>query len=677
MEEYNGYVGAPYNFIELNKKVNQKNEEELPSHGQIDSGKKSGIIEYEIEAKTPIMIDDGKGKFYRNVYGNFAIPGSSVRGLVRSNMQILSFSTVADDIQNGKFMFRNVANGKEKDYYNEVLGNKTVQYNLSKGKKGQFSVLENVRAGYIRNAGNKYEIIPTKVDTLSNESGSMNYYLVSERKIIESNDKHFSFLLEHDPYILQNTRAEFKQKTDKQNRVHYRGISNDNYSPYYMKISYEVSGIRNVSGIDKWGKLSHNGYLVSTGQMSEKKAIYVIPEIDESKGVIPISAQDIDDFKRDYEGRKNQVEAMEAEGNKGFFDLPAMGETKPVFYIQLDGKLYFGFTPRLRLFYDKEIYEGLSKQQKDTKVDYCKAIFGYSDQQGSYKTRVSFLDAEAVKEKGVSKGVKLVLASPKPTSYLDYLTSADHEPVSYNDDFELRGVKQYWLKTFAIEGQAVKNDNTSSSFQPLKEGTIFKGTIRFENLSDEELGMLLWSLALEKNSNQNIGKAKAYGYGRISVKVTGLRTLKYDEMYRSTALSLNPYDLDFADKYIEFAKTAMTTFLGQDVMANARIKHFFMMKDATKILDNDKTRYMSIEEKDGKEYQNRVRDKVMLPSVEDVVNGKPIMYERNKKKGRSGVKGNSRENKDWKDYKEKQKKTSSQSCSTSMKDLFKGIKLDN
>lgn len=647
MEEYKGYVGAPYNFIELNKKVNKKNKEDLPSHGQIDPEKKSGVIEYEIEAKTPIMIDDGNGNFYRNVYGKAAIPGSSVRGLVRSNMQILSFSSVADDIQNGKFMFRNVANGKEKEYYNEVLGNKTIQYNLSKEKKGQFSVLSNVCAGYIRNDGNKFVIVPTKVDTLDKNSGSMNYYVVSERKIIENNDKNFYFLLEHDPYILQNTRTEFKQIIDKKNRVHYKGISNDNYHPYYMKISYEISGVKNVSGIDEWGKLSHNGYLVSTGQMSEKKAIYVIPEMDESKGVIPIPPSDIDDFKRDYEGRKNQVEAMEEEGNKGYFNLPVPGEIKPVFYIQYGGKLYFGFTPRLRLFYDKEIYEGLSKSQKNTTMDYCKAIFGYSDQRGSYKTRVSFLDAEIDEEKEGSKAVKLVLASPKPTSYLDYLTSADHKAVSYNDDFELRGVKQYWLKTSAIEGQAVKNDNTASSFRPLKEGAVFKGTVQFENLSDEELGMLLWSLVLKENSNQNIGKAKAYGYGRISVKVTGLKILKYDEMYQSAVLSLNPYDSDSPDAYIESAKKAMTTFLGHEVMEDARIKHFFMMKDATRILDNDQTRYMSIEKK---EYQKRVHDSVMLPSVKDFSNKKSIMNKAQKKK---------------------KERNQSQSCGTSLGDLIK------
>jgi CRISPR-associated protein (TIGR03986 family) len=463
--EYYGYVGAPYNFIEMNQVVYEK--KQIQPHDEIDTQKHTGEIEYEIEAITPVMVDDGKGNFYRNIYNEMAIPGSTMRGFVRNNMQILSFSSFADDIQDGRLMYRNVAAGKDKNLYNkEKLGYDTITYTRADGTQGSMSVLKNVKAGYIRNDGGKYSILRNVVDSQISEE-EMDYYVINERKIIESMDENFNFLLYHKPYIMQNhiepadpykCDKPFEEWTDRSGKKHYKGNENKEYHPYAIEVSYELSGTGNITAVDEKDKLSHNGYLLSTGKMSEKKAIYIIPEIDEGGDIIPIYQHYIDDFKRDYEGRKNQVEAME-KGAKGFFSLPQNGETKPVFYIQLgDENLYFGFTPRLRIFYDKSIYDGINAEQKNTVSDYCNSIFGYSYDNESYKTRVSFSDVIKLSGNETSKVEKRVLGSPKPTSYLDYLTSEENKAVSYNDDFELRGVKQYWLKGDTVNGESIKND---------------------------------------------------------------------------------------------------------------------------------------------------------------------------------------------------------------------------
>ena len=47
---------------------------------------------------------------------------------------------------------------------------------------------------------------------------------------------------------------------------------------------------------------------------------------------------------------KDEKEELKKREVSRFFGLPENGEIKPVFYIELDGKLYFRFTPRLRLF---------------------------------------------------------------------------------------------------------------------------------------------------------------------------------------------------------------------------------------------------------------------------------------------------------------------------------------
>lgn len=705
MPEYNGYVGAPYNFVGINKKVNWKKQNQLPPHNVIDSRLKSGKITYEIEAVTPIFVSEGKrdGKtteeFYKNCYGNYAVPGSTIRGMVRSNVQILSYSSVKEDIQDGLLMYRNVANGKEKDAYNHVLGNSTRQVRGKDGKISSLSVLKNVKAGYIKKEGEKYVILPSVVDKISRDRGEMNYYIVSERKIMEGKYKGFEELkdmeLQHVNRIVdRDTGSPFKKEVRK-GRTHYIGISNSNYKPYMCEVYYLLKGESQIAeihpvkgGEGKYGKRGYKkGYLLSSGPMKEKKVIYVIPQMDEDGERIPVPMKDIDSFKRDYEGKKNQIEAIDPL----FYRLPEEGEIKPVFYIRLDGRLYFGFTPRLRLFYEKGIHEGLPKEQKKEGVDYAQSLFGYSNEKESYKSRLSFMDAVLKEDKGqTANDAYLVLGGPKPTSYLDYLKGEKGQPVSYNQDFELRGIKQYWLKEEAEKGAVGKNEKVMSRFRPYDKGAVFRGEIRFNNLTKEELGMVLWGLLLEKDSNQNIGKGKPYGYGRIKVRLTRLEIMDQKALYGGESFCMNPYknETDQKDVYIAGTKDEMSRLLGRDIMKEPAIRDFFLMKDSKRVPSKDKTRYMDM---DQREYQNRVTSLVCLPTVEDVVEGKKIFVQNNERKdfkdrkdnnrnyGNSSYQGGNRNQK-----RDKGTRTDNQSrayssggnASTSMGDLFKGLKFD-
>lgn len=705
---YNGYVGAPYNFIGINRKVNWKSKEELQPHNVISPQLKSGKIVYEIEAITPIFISEGKkeGKeteeFYRNCYGNYAIPGSTVRGLVRNNVQILSNSSVAEDIQDGVLMYRNVASGKEKDAYNHVLGNDPRKVRGKDGQMHSLSVLKNVKAGYMARKNGKYMILPSVVDQISEDRGKMNYYVISERTIMEGGYKGFEELKSME---LQNENKPLDEKTgspfvfekDPRNgRVHYKGKSNPKYKPYACEVYYRLKGENQVAELhpvksekEESGKKGFKkGYLLSSGPMSEKKVMYVIPQCDETGESIPVSVKDIDNYQRDYEGKKNQIETID----KSFYRLPQEGEIKPVFYIQLDGRLYFGFTPRLRLFYEKSIYEGLSVEQKKAGVDYAKSLFGYSNDKESYKSRLSFMDAELNHDKGTTdRDAFLILGGPKPTSYLDYLRGEKGKAVSYNQDFELRGIKQYWLKDGGEKGTVGKNDKVATRFRPYDQGAVFRGEIRFNNLTKEELGLLLWGLLLEKNSNQNIGKGKPYGYGQIKVRLTHLKILDQDALYGRDSLCMEPYQDETSQKdtYIADIKEELSRLLGREIMEDLRIKDFFLMKDAGKIPPNERTKYMEL-----REYQPRVKNLVCLPAVKDVVEGNAAVVQKAEKKNFENKWKNDKgqENKDFQANSRKQngKKnnyanradsqnreySSGGNATTSLGSLFKGIKLD-
>ena len=630
-----GYVGAPYNFIDLNKKVFSKYEkfEDLPKHNKIYEDKLSGEIEYEIINETPLFIGDGSNKdnieFFKNVNGEYAIPGSSIRGLIKTNVQVLGYGSVGQDIENKYMMYRCVAGSKYsplKKFYTTILDVKPVS--IPAGDKTKtISITKNVKAGYITKKGNDYVILQTKIDNIdTGKFGEMNYYSIREDYIEREKKKYgkkeypFEYLWNDKECKLQHI-GNFKKVGN-----HIIGTQNSKYKPDYFPISYELHDTRKITAIGKPNKYKYNGYLIMTGLMKEKKCIYVIPEVDYSKEEIAIDKKgeniNILSFKTDFENRKNQLGE-----NKNFFDLPKDGEIKPVFYINVDGRLYFGYTPYLRLFYKGSIFDGLNDNQKDTNIlDYSKALFGFSDKdsKSSYKSRVYFKDVINVENKGF--GTKtLVLSSPKPTSYLDYLVQENSKDIkTYNSlscdnkNFQLRGIKQYWLKKDLdkCEESELQNINICKSFKYIKENSKFKGKIIFKNLDKDELGLLLWSLNLEENCKQNIGMAKPYGYGRIEINVNKVKIYNYKKMYDINNLDFNVMDDVDKKEYIDFYKEHISNWLGKSVsemLRTDRIKDFITMK--TKIMPNDKVKYMKLED-------YSLKNREPLPTVESVLNSK-------------------------------------------------------
>lgn len=542
-----------------------------------------------------------------------------MRGLIRNNVQILGLSGFEDDIDDYALMYRNVAYGAEKKRYNDVLGAKQLPINDGDKSYG-IGVLLNVHAGYVSNENGKYVIYQTCVDSIKKEFEGMNYYALSERKIIGDylkNPSKFSYkaFRPHNKSILQHEFKEFR-RVERKGRVQYIGIENREYKPYCIKVSYKVAHEKDIVAVGNPGEYDKEGYAVSTGKMNQKKVIYIIPQIDKSKPAIEIPEQDVKAFRIDMNKKENMLKRF---GGRRFFDLPEEGEMKPIFYIRLDGRLYFGFTPRLRLFYDHTIKEGLRQKTKNGRVDYSKAMFGYTDMDGGYKSKLSFSNAVVQEESKEMDSRPLILAEPKPSSYLDYLKPDRGQGVTYNKDgFELRGVKQYWLHSEVVptDTAGMKNkEKVASVIRPLDQGTRFAGKIRFRNLTQDELGLLLWAVRLNPDSWMNVGKAKAFGYGNISLKITDAKKLDLAKAYSIEGiLELEPFCPIDVDEAIKGYKEEINHFLGgRPIDELPHIKEFFMMKDSKSIPDNKNIEYMSIEKK---EYQSR---KAVLPSVESVV----------------------------------------------------------
>lgn len=613
MEKNNSsYVGAPYNFVPIYKDVVEVEKKQMETHDKIDDQLLTGEITYSVEAKTPIYISDGKkspdgkdiSEFTKNERGEYVIPGSSMRGLIRCNAQILGLSSFDDDIDDYRLMYRTVAGGakKDKERYNEILGSGKID--LGSGK--QLSILKNVKAGYIAKKGNEYVIYQTDVDKISSQLQEMNYYVLSERTIAEDmkNGKtSYPFFQKHPECAEHKLKYGFKKNGN-------TGTSNEaSYKEGYYPVSYKIKDLRKVVAVGESRQYEKEGCLVCTGYMKDKKAKYIVPKLNTTKPYIPIPKDDVDSFKIDYNHRVNTFSNDET---KRFFNLPDEEEIKPVFYIELDGKIYFGFTPRLRLFYDYKIKDGF--YQNKVEFDYAKSLFGTIHDKVGYKSKVAFTDAILQGESKKGKENSVILADPKPTSYLDYLEQSEQTEITYNtNDFKLRGIKQYWLHKDIEESVKVKNDKVYTKMRPLDCGSKFKGSIRFQNLTKAELGLLLWSVKLENNSFMNIGRGKPYGYGAIQVANVDLKIFDPSKAYSlEDTLEVDPMVESNVSDYVDAYKIEINSKIKEESIDKLpSITTFFKMHNSTLIPSNKVTRYMILDE-----YNKR---KKILPSVDDVI----------------------------------------------------------
>ena len=164
-----GTAQAPYNFVPLNHQVAVISE--LPVFNKYDSKRHSGYIQLHIESDTPLYIRDSLDKkeleeqekanqaskryinsdFY-SPNGKLAIPGSSMRGMVRSLVEIASFGHFGF-YNNSRLYFRALADvtNLKKEYSDKMSAWD------KKTKSGQYKM----KAGILRMRSQfDFEIVP-------------------------------------------------------------------------------------------------------------------------------------------------------------------------------------------------------------------------------------------------------------------------------------------------------------------------------------------------------------------------------------------------------------------------------------------------------------------------------------------------------------------------------------
>jgi hypothetical protein len=144
-----------------------------------------------------------------------------------------------------------------------------------------------------------------------------------------------------------------------------------------------------------------------------------------------------------------------------------------------------------------------------------------------------------------------ILSTPKPTSFQTYLEQPDPHSLHHwdtpdrgpNKGARVRGTKRYWHRSAAAAGEGLRpdpagaEDTQRTRIRPVREAVQFSGRIRFENLTDAELGALYAAVQLPQGLAHKFGMGKSLGLGSLKVTVTERVLLDPGKRYTSLAQS--------------------------------------------------------------------------------------------------------------------------------------------
>lgn len=632
-----GTARAPYNFVPLNTRVAEI--KELPLYDNYEEKRYTGHIKLKIKTETPLYIRDSlnqkklkkkkesdKKNFINSDFyspnGNIAIPGSSLRGMLRTLIEIASFGHFGF-YNDSRLYFRALADVTNlKNEYTKKMSSWD-----RKAKAGQYKML----AGILRTKNNfDFEIIPVG----SHNKGFKSIPKYQSKKIIaDSESKYETF----QNYCILNSDREFKKLDG------------------YLKLLPENETFK---------------YLVVSGDVGKKKRDWLVMTEPVGKPLI-LSEDDIDDYVNDKQRKAiNLIYELKQKTERVFYDKKTDYYQIPCFYTTYEyienemvdekGKMTnnniriaFGHTPMFRLPYEKKISDLLPLHLKKIPeilwnngkdafediydLDYANAIFGFTlEKENKYLKalpgRVYFQDLLG-SGSSENEAVPKVLSGPKPTTFQHYVSQKERDEVTYDGgktrknrnhyntegDIEISGNKLFWHKDCEnkewqengrkpdemkelINKINNKKDKVHTIIRTVKENTKFEGKIHFENLSKKELGALFFVLNLPQGCYHKLGMGKPLGLGTVSINSSlflSNRKKRYSSLFSEWQENIATEDKYSIKEFIDSFEIDILEQIGEDhndrnLWQNKRLQELkTLLQNHSKIIQ-DKFNYMEI-----------------------------------------------------------------------------------
>ncbi|MEE4359531.1 MAG: type III-E CRISPR-associated gRAMP effector Cas7-11 [Desulfococcaceae bacterium] len=231
------------------------------------------------------------------------------------------------------------------------------------------------------------------------------------------------------------------------------------------------------------------------------------------------------------------------------------------------------------------------------------ALFGT----GFYKSRVSFGFAFPLSENpsflnGGNPVTLPLLERPRPTwSIPGKADNAEKKTPVPGRKFYVhhQGWKDVLEKSEEKEeSRREKKTENNRSVQVMDKEQEFQFEIRFENLRDWELGLLIYSLQLEKGLAHKLGMGRPLGFGSVEIQVTGIAgdsEISMDEIHEKTSRKLsNLWKAEPEETEAEKNPEKLFALLRYVENENIRVRYPALKKEDSE--EKDKPGYMELKE---------------------------------------------------------------------------------
>ena len=541
----------PYNFIPLGS-GSKKAKEPEQKNGL------SGVISYSLLTKTPLFIpntsnDDafdmdrkvkghksydffsykdlssmkGKGSV-KNELPQPVIPGSEMRGLLRSNYEILTNSCMSA-VDDEKILSKRTQEKFQAGLLKRNEVNGRVTYELYKAE----DCLARTKGA------NTLEDEPD-AKAWSDQNGSIKFKEIWGRSCYKQ--EHLS----------EGSKVEFHYTRREKGKPLAENIkmATKTSVKFPEKIGYIIKGeagpemkAKNGKGFSKQNKHCFHVFCQPSDQAQSEK-IQGRQEFDEEfltsrlDAVLSIYKQN---GQSEYKEYKKEYEKFKAGGGEQYF---------PVYYskIQYEGRkgdeLMLAPACITREVYTRKISDmakGYKSCEKAGSLCPACALFGTlgKENQGGVTSRIRVTDLECVEKNPENcfdkEPITLQpLSTPKfnPESYIKkpdekavfwtYEYYVDQNGNIYKNMMKINGRKFYWHHPdFSLENCRGEASNLNKTIRPVRSGITFQGKIYFHNISEEELNTLCYLINAGENSDINL-KEKKHGYKLGAAKPLGL-----------------------------------------------------------------------------------------------------------------------------------------------------------
>ncbi len=498
---------APYNFVPLNATVVRPHWASYVSHDLPFDDAQSGYLEVELVAKSPLYVRNGvtgdpekenpERLRFNHHQGKYFIPGSSLKGMLRSVLEIMSFGRISDKIDDVTLAQRDFHNDNIYDMKEFVNGSCGW---LKKNKVGTYELKDCGKPGRIT-----HDALSSIARHHSTGQTISDYY---KRSFDEDAGGD-----EEKSRLVVSAKSKYELFFSKEaNRIRMFDCESKNNS-IICKLGGDRSGKIVLTGQPSPNKRKEFVFFEKTGKWES---------IDETliEKLRVIHSEGKANESPDWKWRRTQLEN---------------GEEIPVFFRKEGGKIKdMGLSFLYKMAYKRSVKDLAHQKEDDEKApDLADTIFGYVDgNRSALKGRVQV--SHAFIKEGTATPMELrndVLAGPKPTYYPTYVRQDNGEYHTYNDAHaEISGWKRYPIRADgsvsenaqkSITKNETNNTKVTSAFIPLEAEATFQFRINYHNLRREELGALISAITFHNTNGtfHSLGLAKPLGYGKVLLTI--------------------------------------------------------------------------------------------------------------------------------------------------------------